>query len=230
MVNDTDTTNPPFAGHKKVGKSLFHDLEQKLLQFLLPLVPKFVETYHLTYSTILWSFGILVFSYLAKENYNWLWGNSVMILLQYLTDLVDGAIGRLRNTGLVRWGYFMDHFLDYVFLTCLLIGYSFVLAEAEKDLLFFVLATFGAFMVNSFLMFSATNKFQISYFKIGPTELRLIFILVNSALAIFGTTKMGGALPYVLSASFLGLCVLVYKTQDELWKEDMKAKKSGNSQ
>jgi len=217
-------SNPPFAGHKKVGKSLFYDHEQKLVKTLLPKIPRSIETYHLTYSTILWSLGILIFSYLARENYAWLWGNSLMILMQYFTDLLDGAVGRLRNTGLVRWGYYMDHFLDYVFLACCLIGYSFVLAEAEKDLLFFVLATFGAFMVNSFLMFSATNKFRISYFKIGPTELRLIFIIVNSALALFGTTKMGGALPYVLGASFLGLCVLVYKTQDELWKQDMDEK------
>lgn len=220
----TVVSDPPFAGHKKVGRSLLHESEQKLIKFLLPKIPQYIETYHLTNTTILWSIGILVFSYLAKENYIWLWGNSLMILMQYLTDLVDGAIGRFRNTGLIRWGYFMDHFLDYIFLTCLLIGYSFVLAEAEKDLLFFVLATFGAFMVNSFLMFAATNKFQISYFKIGPTELRLVFVFVNSALALFGTTQLGGALPFVLGASFLGLCVLVYRTQDELWKQDMKEK------
>ena len=68
-----------------------------------------------------------------------------MITLQWLTDSLDGAIGRYRNVGLIRWGYYMDHFLDYIFLCSILIGYSLILPDNFKYLLFFLLAIFGVY-------------------------------------------------------------------------------------
>ncbi len=106
-----------FAGDKKVGYSLFGKLEQRLVKAYVGRIPSFIETYHLTLTTLLWSMAIVGFSYLAQFNIHWMWLTSVMIIFQYLTDLFDGAVGRLRNTGLIRWGYYMDHFLDYIFLS-----------------------------------------------------------------------------------------------------------------
>jgi phosphatidylglycerophosphate synthase len=31
-----------------------------------------------------------------------------VIVFQYITDLLDGEIGRKRNTGLIKWGFYMD--------------------------------------------------------------------------------------------------------------------------
>ena len=103
-----------FAGDQKKGNSLLGTAETKLKNFLVPFVPKKVETYHLTMTTVLWSALIILFSYLAIGNINWLWGVSLMIFFQYITDLLDGEIGRRRNTGLIKWGFYMDHFLDYI--------------------------------------------------------------------------------------------------------------------
>jgi hypothetical protein len=88
------------------------------------------------------------------------------------------------------------------------------------------MAMFGAFMVNSFLSFAATNEFKISYLGIGPTEIRLIFIVVNTLLIIFNKTYMAAALPYVLTFSVFGLFVVIFKTQKYLWKVDMDQKKN----
>ena len=146
---------------------------------------------------------------------------SVMILFQYITDLFDGALGRYRQTGLVKWGYYMDHLLDYVFLCSILIGYSMILPDKDK-LLFFILAILGAYMVNAFLSFSTTNEFKISFFGIGPTEVRLVFIIINTLLIIFGKTYMAAFLPYVLIYTLVALCFIVYRTQKQIWKIDMK--------
>lgn len=214
-----------FKGDQKKGKSVLWSVENRLKDVLVPLVPRRVETYHLTMSTILWSLLIIVFSFLAKYNINWLWAVSAMIACQYITDLLDGEIGRRRKTGLIKWGYYMDHFLDYIFLCSILIGYSLLLPDHYKYILFFILSLFGAFMVNSFLSFAATNEFKISYMGIGPTEVRIIFILVNTAIIIFGKTYLASALPYVLVFSTLGLIYTVYKSQKYIWKIDMKNKK-----
>jgi phosphatidylglycerophosphate synthase len=213
-----------FQGDKKEGQSLLMPYEAHLRDWLLPRVPKRVETYHLTMLTLVWSGLIIVFSFLAKHNIHWLWAVSVMIFAQYITDLLDGAIGRLRDTGLVKWGYYMDHFLDYLFLCAILIGYSLLLPDAFKYRLFYIMAIFGAFMVNSFLSFAATNAFKIAYMGVGPTEMRLVFILINTVLIIFGRENMLVALPYVLVGATFALFVTVYRTQKVLWVIDMQAK------
>ena len=215
-----------FGGDKKFGRSILYTSETKLKNWLVPMVPKCIETYHLTLTTVLWSILIIVFSFLARYNIHWLWVASLMIVFQYLTDLLDGEIGRRRNTGLIKWGFYMDHFLDYIFLFSILIGYSFILPNQFNYILFFIMAMFGAFMVNSFLSFAATNEFKISYLGIGPTEIRLIFIVVNTLLIIFNKTYMAAALPYVLTFSAFGLFVVIFKTQKCLWKVDMAQKKN----
>ncbi|MBI2546438.1 hypothetical protein HYV81_04615 [Candidatus Woesearchaeota archaeon] len=213
-----------FGGSAKTGASLLSGIERKLVQKYVSYIPPWLETYHLTLLTILWSLLIIAFSYLARSDIKWLWLVSLCIILQYISDLFDGAVGRYRDTGLVKWGYYMDHFLDYVFLCSVLIGYSLIL-PGNFYLLFFILAIFGAFMVNSYLSFAATNEFKIAYLKIGPTEVRIIFIIINTSLIMFGRIYMAKALPYILILSLLGLCVVVYRTQSYIWGIDMANKK-----
>jgi phosphatidylglycerophosphate synthase len=212
-----------FAGDKKEGKWLLANAEGKLREWMLPMVPKWCQTYHLTMTTVLWCALIILFSFFARYDSRWLHLVSFFIFMQYITDLLDGAVGRSRNTGLIKWGYYMDHFLDYLFLFSILIGYSFLVADQYDVMLFFILALFGAFMVNSFLSFAATNEFKIAYMGIGPTEVRLIFIGANTLLA-YQTDVLTPALPWVLGLSAFGLFVTVYRTQKMLWELDMKVK------
>lgn len=191
---------------------------------LVSLVPQWCESHHLTLLTLLWSLLIILFSFLARDNMQWLWGASVSIFLQYITDLLDGAIGRSRNTGLIKWGFYMDHFLDYLFLCSILIGYGLLLPQEYHFLQLFVLAILSAFMVSSFLSFAATNQFKISYLGIGPTEIRLIFIAINTLLIVLGRTYLASVLPYVLVVSSFGLFIVVYAAQRQLWKIDMENK------
>lgn len=210
-----------FTGDKKVGGSILSFLEKRLVAWGTPKIPKRIETWTLTYMTIVWSIGVLVFGYMAQYNIHWLWGTSIMIISQYLTDLFDGAVGRYRNTGLVKWGYYMDHFLDYIFMSCVLIGYSFFIPD-KYNILFFVMMIYGGFMVNSFIHFAATNDFRISYFGFGPTEGRIGFVVMNAMLIIFGKVYLARFLPLLLVVAFIALCAVVYKCQKVLWDSEKK--------
>lgn len=216
-----------FKGDQKTGRWLLADGEEKLKQWLVPKVPAKIETYHLTLSTLLWCAGIILFSFLARYQIHFLWFVSFFIFAQYITDLLDGAIGRQRNTGLVKWGYYMDHFLDYIFLCSILIGYGLMVEDHNKYFLFYILMLFGAFMVNSFLSFAATGNFRISYLGVGPTEMRIVFILVNTFIIFFNEKfNMTLLLPITLVGATFGLFVVVYQTQKQLWKVDMEAKRN----
>ncbi len=214
----------PFAGDKKKGNWVLAKAERRMVNWLVPKVPRSLETYHLTMLTVVWSIGIVIASFLARENVHWLWLVSAFIGLQYLSDALDGAVGRYRNTGLVKWGFYMDHFLDYLFLASIIVGYGLVLQEIAWFWFMSMLVLGGAFMTNMFLSCAATNEFQISALGIGPTEMRLFFILVNAGIVLFGTGWLQISLPFVLAALTSVLVWLVFKTQKQMWRLDMEYK------
>ncbi len=122
----------------------------------------------------------------------------LVILLQYITDLFDGAVGRHRDTGLVKWGFYMDHFLDFVFQSIIVIGYYVMAPDGLAHYFFGLLLLTGGYMVNSFLWFAATNRFEISYFGIGPTEVRLLVIAMNASIVFIGTSWWSVTVPPIL--------------------------------
>lgn len=218
-----------FAGAHKTNTSFLAPLERRLAPVVIPKIPKWLETYHLTMLTLVWSLMILVFSFLAARNLRWLWLVSVMIALQWVTDHYDGKIGKYRNTGLVRWGYYMDHLLDYFFLCSVIIGYSFILPERSRFQLLLTLALFAAYDFSTFLAFSALNELKISHLKFGPTEFRVALIIINGLLASFGTRLMTSGLKWANAGAAVGLVFLVYGTQKKIWALDMKGREHKQS-
>src|SRR5215213_6530286 len=210
-----------FALATKSSTSLLSPLERRLAARVVPRIPLWLGTHHLTMLTLVWCAGLVAFGYLAAGDLRWLWGSSVMIALQWATDFFDGKVGKYRGTGLVRWGFYMDHLLDFAFLCAVVGGYALVLPAAAHLSLLLVLAVFGGFMVNSFLAFAATGRFHISHGKLGPTEFRFALVVVNSLLVFYGTRRMTKVLPYVAACGLVALCVLAYRTQRELRQRDV---------
>ena len=223
-------SNPSaFAGHQKVGTSILMRPEKWLVRHAVDRIPRWIETYHLTLLTVLWSALVVGFSSLARDNGAWLMGVSAMVALQYVTDLFDGAVGRHRDTGLVKWGYFMDHFLDYVFMGALIVGYA-IIAPAGMGLWFLVLlALSGGFMVTSFLSFAATNRFEVYHHGLGPTEFRVVLIGINTVLMYTGTGHFTYSVPVVCLVYLCALVPLVYRTHKQLWRIDMEAKRAADA-
>lgn len=213
-----------FPGASKSNTSFLTPFERRLAVRVLPRIPSWLETYHLTMLTLVWSGFILLFSYLAARDLRWLWGVSAMVALQYVTDHYDGKIGKYRGTGLVRWGYYMDHLLDYLFLCSVIIGYAFILPERSRYQILIMLAIFAGYGVSTFLAFAATDRLKISYLKFGPTEFRLALIVINALLVQYGTRTMINGLKYVNIGAAIGLALVVYRTHKVIWALDMKHK------
>jgi len=213
-----------FPGANKSNTSFLTPFERRLAVRVLPRIPSWLETYHLTMLTLVWSGFILFFSYLAARDLRWLWGVSAMVALQYVTDHYDGKIGKYRGTGLVRWGYYMDHLLDYLFLCSVIIGYAFILPDRSRYQILIMLAIFAGYEVSTFLAFAATERLKISYLKFGPTEFRLALIVINALLVQYGTRTMVNGLKYVNIGAAIGLVLMVYRTHKVIWALDMKHK------
>jgi len=210
-----------FAGASKDNTSFMKPLENRLDAIVLPRIPAWLGTTQLTMLTVVWCAGIVGFSYLAARDMRWLWAVSAMIFCQYLTDHFDGKVGKYQGAGLERWGYYMDHLLDYFFLASVLVGYSFILPQSSHHQLLIMMALFGAYDMSTFLAFATSSKLKISYLKFGPTEFRLALIVINGLIATYGTQHMIGGLRFVNAGAFVGLCFMIYSTQKRIRKIDM---------
>ncbi len=214
-----------FAGDVKADHWFLEPIEKRFKDWILPKIPSFIETYHLTMLTLVWSFLTVFFGYFAgHEDIRWFWFVSLFLFLQYITDLLDGALGRYRHTGLVRWGYYMDHFLDYIFLCALIIAYSFLLPGGYSYFVLFALALASAEMVHLFLAFSATNEFRVSFFGFSPSEGRITMIIVNTFVILLGINFFLPILPWLFALASAMVGLQVYLTHHRIWQIDMKTK------
>lgn len=203
----------PFNGDLKHLDHFLLSFEQKVIAFLLPKVPLWLGTVQLTLMTLVWSAGVIAFGYYAAQDIRWLWMFNLCVVFQYITDMLDGAVGRARNTGLVKWGFYADHFLDYVFVCSIVIGYSCLLPEKQHFLVLVCLSLAGGLMAHTFLDFGITNAYKISYFRIGVSELRGFVVVFNIAVISFGKKMLALVFPYVVAGLFLVLAVIVYRSQ-----------------
>ncbi len=214
-----------FGGDKKLPmRSLLAKWERRFIDANVSKFPYWLQGYHLTLMTLAWSAGLIAFGYLANSNLVWLWLSSLMLVLQWFTDCFDGALGKFRDTGIPKWGYYMDHLLDFVFMCAIFVGYSFLVEGPNKIFIYLLIPVFGLFMASSFLSFGATGEFKITYLGAGPTEIRIAFIVLNCLLIFFGTAWIEKLLVYILILAVIFLCVVVYRTQAYIWKIDMQDK------
>jgi archaetidylinositol phosphate synthase len=210
-----------FKGDKKLPlKSPLARIERRFIDALVPVFPRWIEGYHLTLMTIPLSAGLVICGFLARRSLSWLWLSCACLFLQWFTDSFDGSLGRFRDTGIPKWGYYMDHLLDYVFLCSILIGYALLFDGMHRMLFLLMIPVFGLFYVSSYLAFAATHEFKITFLGTGPTELRLFLILLNTALIVFGTGFLKNVLTAVLFIACAAICLVIYRTQKYIWNID----------
>jgi len=149
-----------------------------------------------------------------------------MIVFQWLTDHLDGKLGKFRDTGLERWGFYVDHVFDAFFISAIFIGYAWLLPDyALRDLLWLFAAASGL-LVHTVLAFATTNVFRISYLRIGPTEMRLGIVLLNVFLIRHGFEAMANYLRPAAAITSAALALRVYATQRDLWKVERRGSSS----
>lgn len=196
----------------KTNTSFLWKYEQKWIAWAVPKVPKFLNGRNLTWATSLWSAIILACGYFSIQNIYWVWGMSVSIVGQYITDSLDGAVGRYRGSGLINWGHYVDHLLDFVFLCAVIISYAFIFPE-HILLLMILLAIFGSHYASTFLIFSFSQKFQMATSGIGMNELKIGLLVLNTIIIFNGTGFVETMLMILSLLALLALFGVIYDGQ-----------------
>lgn len=219
-----------FTGDRKNLDHFLLLMEQKVIRFLLPRVPPWMTTVNLTLISFLWAGAVILFGYLAAGDIRWLWGFSIAIILQHVSDMLDGAVGRVRDTGLIKWGFYMDHLLDYVFLAAIVIGYSFLLPLSYMPLVLMCLAVCAGFMIHVFLDFGITADMKISFNRFGVSEARWTLIILNTVLVFTGKELLVMIFPWFVAVAFAALAFVVYQSQKQYGRiDEIKKEKEGDN-
>lgn len=162
------------ANHNKHNPTLHHTLFHTYRLILKPIksmagsIPRHITGDHLTLVSFIWSGTAIMAGYLARRHRAWLLLIPLVIVCHIVTDTLDGEVGRVRGLPGTKWGYFMDHFLDFTFMSSIFLGFTLYI-PSRFHIWFFILYVLGAIiMVTSFLSIDEEGLDLTACVDIGP--------------------------------------------------------------
>jgi archaetidylinositol phosphate synthase len=177
--------NKKTGEHERTSEFIFAPFERRVLPWLAARLPQWVLPDHLTLLGLAASTMIAIAYMLSNRNPLWLWGVSSALIIQWFGDSLDGNLARYRKIQRPRYGYYLDHLTDAY--STLAIGLG--LGLSPYMLLSVGLAVVTAYLVLSINVYLETyvfNEFSFSYGRLGPTEVRVLLILLNTAAFLVG--------------------------------------------
>lgn len=197
--------------HKRVNDILLGPLERPALKWLAEHSPAWMTPDILTGIGTLGAIVTFISYWMTAKNPAFFWLASFGFVLNWYGDSLDGTLARYRKIERPKYGFFVDHTVDslnevFVFLGLGLTPYIHFEYAA--------LALIG-YLLMSILVYVTTavsGVFRISYGKFGPTEIRVIAILLNTAMFFWGGLRIsdwaGGTSVY--DVLVLGIAVILF--------------------
>jgi len=99
-----------------------------------------------------------------------------MLVLNWFGDSLDGTLARVRRHERPRYGFYVDHVLDVIGILFLLAGFALGGFMSPLIAAAFLIAYY-LLMVEIALATHAVGTFRISFWKFGPTELRILLVV-----------------------------------------------------
>jgi phosphatidylglycerophosphate synthase len=129
------------------------------------------------------AFGICACYQLSNDGTGWLWAASGLLVIQWLGDSLDGTVARVREIQRPKYGYYVDHLVDAISTAAIGIGLGlspFMLLSIAT----MIVVAYLILSINVYLESYAFGRFALGYGLIGPTEVRIVLIALNTALAL----------------------------------------------
>jgi phosphatidylglycerophosphate synthase len=191
-LEDTDQTTPGFREASRHQASLLAPLERRALTRLAAWMPSWVGPDHLSILGLAAMLLAGLFYFGARYDRQWLHLVNLMIALNWFGDSLDGTLARYRRQQRPRYGFYVDHIIDTFGAFFLICGLAASGLMSER-IAFGTLAVFFMLAINSYLAAYAVGKFTLSFWKFGPTELRILLIIGNLFLIRQPTARLFGS-------------------------------------
>lgn len=189
---------------KRENDILLGFLERPALQWLAAHMPAWVTPDILTWIGIGASVLIFISYILTNISPVFLWLASLGFIINWFGDSLDGTVARYRHIERPRYGFLVDHWVDAISAVLIFIGLGLSpyvnLVVACMGVIAYLLVSIMVYLITY-----VTGVFTMTNAKIGPTEIRLLAILSNTAIFFIGDVSFN--LPFIGMASLYTLIV-----------------------
>ena len=167
----------------RLHESVLAAAEKRLLVRMATQLPAWVNSDHLTALGAAGMLGAGACYWLASREPLMLFGAVACLAINWFGDSLDGTVARVRDCQRPRYGFYVDHVLDTLGILFLLggLGLSGYMSPMVALLL---LAAYYLLNVEVYLAASVLRQFRMAFFRLGPTELRLLLAAGTAVLLV----------------------------------------------
>jgi archaetidylinositol phosphate synthase len=166
---------------RRVQESWVAAYEKRALLWLAARMPRWIGPDHLTGLGLTAQMGAGACYALAARNRYALLGVVVCLGLNWLGDSLDGTLARVRQQLRPRYGFYVDHMVDSFGALALMGGLA-LSGYMQARIAIGLLVAFLMLSIQSYLATHALGEFRLSFWRFGPTELRILLAIGNLAL------------------------------------------------
>ena len=163
---------------ERIQTSFLNAAEKRALIWLAQRQPRWMTSDILTYIGVMGSVLFVVGCVLANSDIRYLWLASLGLVIHWYGDSLDGTLARVRNTQRPTYGFFIDHTFDVVTTVMIFLGVGFS-PMFRMDVSLLALAGYLSLSIYTYICTILKNEFRLTYAGFGPTEFRLLLILMN---------------------------------------------------
>ena len=185
---------PEIKPHTRVNDILLGPLERPALQWLAGHMPAWMNPDILTVIGIVGSMITFAGYALSNLEAGFLWLASLGFVINWFGDSLDGTLARYRHIERPKYGFFVDHTVD-AFSEVLVVGGIGLSPYVSLEIALVALIGYLLVSVLVYIRTYVDGVFQISYGKLGPTEMRVILIAFNTLVFFIGAPVI--RLPFI---------------------------------
>lgn len=171
----------PFVAATRIQDSLVAGAEKRALVWMAKQMPNWINSDHLTALGFLSQCGAGVCYAVSRSHPGALVVGIFCLALNWFGDSLDGTLARVRDQQRPRYGFYVDHVTDTIAAAILMGGLAFS-GYVHPGIALGMLIAFLMLSIESYLATYTLGKFQLSYWKFGPTEIRILLAIGNLAL------------------------------------------------
>ena len=167
----------------RIQTSVLNAAEKKVLVWLAERQPKWITSDILTY---IGTFGAIVIAagyILSTRNINFLWLSSLGFIINWYGDSLDGTLARVRKMQRPIYGYYIDHTVDAINEVMIFVGVG-LSGLMHLEIALMALVMYFLITINVSINAHLKKEFKLTYAKMGPTEFRIVMIIINTLFAL----------------------------------------------
>ncbi|MBO0910743.1 MAG: CDP-alcohol phosphatidyltransferase family protein [Acidobacteria bacterium] len=199
-----------FPVASRIQQSLLAQIEKRALICWAERTPVWINPDHLTALGFTAQLLAGLCYLLSRSGRLWLLMAIGCLALNWFGDSMDGTLARVRKSERPRYGFYVDHMLDSIGAAALVLGLAnsgYMSGPVATGLL----VSFLLLSIQSYLAACVFGEFRMSFWSLGPTELRLLLAVGSLALfrwpMVFGGYRLfdvGGVIGTLGMAAMLG--------------------------